>query len=208
MTHPEQMYRWRGLTDAQRADVLEQRKQANHPWHSPPHYESDSTTCYLLTAACYEHKHIIGRSTERMLAFEDELVGILNQWSDSVFAWIVLPNHYHALVDSKAVRTLLKQLGQLHGRTSFQWNGEDGKRGRKVWYNAAETGMKSEGHFYASLNYVLHNGIHHGYVKDWSDWPYCNASEYLSSVGREKAVATWRAYPLHDYGKEWDPPDL
>lgn len=100
MTNPEHMYRWRQMTDEQRAAVLEQRREAHEPWHSPPHYESESTTYYMITAACFEHRHVIGHSPERMLAFEKELVEVLTSQSRTLFAWNLLPNHYHSLVDN------------------------------------------------------------------------------------------------------------
>ncbi len=68
--------------------------------------------------------------------------------------------------------------------------------------------MKSEGHFYASINYVLHNAVHHNYVKRWLDWPYSNADSLLQSMGYEKAERIWKTYPLYDYGRDWDHPDL
>jgi putative transposase len=162
----------------------------------------------MVTAACFEHRHIIGTSPERMSSFEGKLVALLTSHSTSVFAWNILPNHYHALVDTPSIKALLSNLGRLHGRTSFEWNGEDDQRGRQVWCNAAETCMKSEGHYYASLNYVLNNAVHHGYVEKWPDWPYCNASEYIESIGRERALRIWKNYPLYDFGKDWDPTEL
>ena len=100
-TDPDQMYRWRRLTPAQRAAVLEHRKTHSKPWHSPPHYES-----------------------------------------------------------------------------------------------------------YDSTYYVLNNAVHHGFVTKWSDWPYSNAAEYLQTIGREQALRIWKSYPLFDYGKDWDAPEL
>ena len=63
------------------------------------------------------------------------------------------------------ISAVLKELGQLHGRTSFLWNAEDGCRGRHVWHRVAETEIKSESHFWATMNYVLHNAVRHGYVE-------------------------------------------
>lgn len=201
------MYRWRQLTPEQRAAVLDERKRERRPWHSPPHYETD-TGLYLITAACYEHRHVIGHSSARMAGFERQLLETLHDQCDSVFAWNVLPNHYHAVVRATNVKALLKKLGQLHGRTSFIWNGEEQTRRRKVWFNAVETGIKSERHFWATMNYVLNNAVHHGYVTRWQDWPFCNAAEYLAEVGRAEAERRWREYPVLDYGKKWDPPEL
>jgi putative transposase len=103
---------------------------------------------------------------------------------------------------------LLAALGKLHGRTSYRWNGEEGSRGRQVWHRAAETAMKFERHFWAKLNYVLHNAVRHGYVERWQDWPYSNAAQYLAEVGRDVAERRWREYPILDFGKDWDAPEL
>jgi putative transposase len=201
------MYQWRKLTPAQRQELLAHRQRGRVPWHAPPHYENRSE-CYLITAACYEHRPIIGTMTTRMAGFEDALFGTLVSHSRSVFAWVVLPNHYHALIATGKLRALLRELGRLHGRTSFTWNGEDGCRGRHVWHRVAETGMKSERHFWATLNYVLHNAVRHGYVDHWQDWPYSNAVQYLAEVGREEAERRWLEYPILDFGNDWDPPEM
>jgi putative transposase len=64
-------------------------------------------------------------------------------------------------------------------------------------------------HYEADTSYyVLHNAVRHGYVERWQDWPYSNAKQYLEEVGRETAERRWRAFPLLDYGKDWDPPAL
>ena len=198
------MYRWRKWTPDQRKIILEERRQRCHPYHSPAHIESEFTSIYLITAACFEHAPIIGSSDERLASFSANLSDFMLKHCRTLFAWVVLPNHYHVLCDVINVKTFFRALGKLHGRTSFQWNGEDGARRRKVWCNAAETVMKSEVHFYASRNYVLNNPVHHGYCAKWTDWPFSNASEYIESIGRDQALRFWKSYPLYDFGKDWD----
>src|SRR5262245_59475871 len=201
------MYRWRKMTPEQRKEALEYRQRHQLPWHGPPHYESASGV-YLISAACYGHKPVIGLNSARMAEFESELLEADQSASQQIFAWIVLPNQYHFLVHTPEVKTLLGTLGRLHGRTSHRWNGEEDSQGRQVWHRAAETAMRSECHFWATLNYVLHNAVRHGYVERWQDWPYSNAAQYLADVGRDEAERRWRDYPILDYGKDWDPPDL
>jgi len=202
------MYRWRNWTPEQREQILNERRKRNHPDHIPAHIVSDSTTYYMVTAACYEHNLVIGHSDQRLADFSLDLCTLLYQNVEQVFAWVVLANHYHVLVDSTDVLALLKLLGRLHGRTSYQWNLQDSSQGRRVWCNACETMMKSEGHFYSSINYILNNPVHHGYCEKWTDWPFSNASDYLEQVGRVVALARWRSYPIYDYGAKWDPPGL
>ena len=201
------MYNWRKMSKEQQEDVLKLRKVRRVPWHSPPH-RSGGSMHYHITAACYEHKPIIGLNQVRMTEFEADLVQLSTKYAQTVYAWAILPNHYHLLVKIADILCFLKAIGKFHGRRSFQWNGEDKARGRKVWCNVLEHAIKSEGHFWATLNYVHHNPVRHGYVEKWQDWPFSNASAYVKSVGRVEAQRVWNEYPIRDYGKGWDPPDF
>jgi putative transposase len=64
--------------------------------------------------------------------------------------------------------------------------------------------MKSERHFWATINYIHHNPVKHGYVQHWQDWPFSSAAAYLESVGRKEAERVWHEYPITEYGKGWD----
>jgi putative transposase len=201
------MYRSRYMTPEQRKKALEHRQRYRLAWHGPPHYESEAGQ-YLITAACFEHKPVIGLRPARMAEFESALLKAAQSACRQIVAWIVLRNHYHLLVHTAAVKSLLRELGKLHGRTSHRWNGEENRRARQVWHRAAETAMKLERHYWATLNYALHNAVRHGYVERWQDWPYSNAAQYLAEVGRDEAERHWREYPILDYGNVWDPPEL
>ncbi len=201
------MYEWRKMTPEQREEALESRKAHKRPWHSPPH-RMGKNTLYHITAACYEHKPIIGQSPERMAEFESELIKSVTMHGEKILAWCVLPNHYHLQSDSDCVKDTIREIGLLHGRTSFKWNQENDMRGRKCWYRCVEREMRSERHKWVTLNYIHHNPIHHGYVTQWQDWPFSSAARYLEEVGYETALERWKAYPLLDYGKGWDKPEL
>lgn len=206
MSKPQ--YQWRRLTPQQRAELLEHRKAHGHPWHSPQHRPNSGNLCFHITAACYEHRPLIGHSGERMDAFTADLLAAFATDTTRAFAWCVLPNHYHALIETPDVLRVLRELGHLHGRTSYDWNGEEQTRGRKVFFRAVERAMRSERHFWASLNYVLHNPVHHGYVSRWTDWPWSNATQYLTQMGSGAAERIWREYPIRDYGKGWDEAEM
>jgi putative transposase len=119
-----------------------------------------------------------------------------------------LPNHYHALIQTENVLKLLFEIGRLHGRLAFQWNDEDNARGRKVFYGATERSMRTERHYWATLNYIHHNPVRHGYVKRWQDWRWSSASQFIATYGRDEAERIWREYPIRDYGAGWDDASL
>ncbi len=192
------------MSETLRRDMLAQRKLQKRPWHSPPHWRSDRTERYLFTAACFEHQPVIGASRQRLAEFEDHLLSVVEDSTKDVHAWVVLPNHYHFLATTEDPLVVLRALARLHGRTSFRWNGEDGLRGRKVWCGAAETAMKSERHFWATLNYIHHNPVKHGWVKKWQDWPFSSSAGFLEKSGRAEVERLWKEFPIKDYGKGWD----
>jgi putative transposase len=200
-------YLWRQLTPEKREELLEWRKENHRPWHSPPHRAGFGTQRFHITAACFEHSDYIGHSPERMDSFSHDLLNVFASQASKTFAWCVLPNHYHALVETPDVLELLTELGKLHGRSSFIWNGEESTRGRQVFFRAVERTMRSERHYYATLNYVHHNPVRHGYVEKWADWRWGSAAEYLSLTSQEEAKRIWNEFPLGDYGKGWDDPD-
>jgi putative transposase len=198
------MYDWRKLTPQQREDALTERKRRHSPWHSPPHWDYEGELTFLVSATCFEHVPVIGKDPSRMVECEQTLLSVCQDCEANVYAWCLLPNHYHLLLRTDRIKELRKQLGLFHGRSSFNWNSEDNKRGRQVWHNCFDRPMKSERHFWVTLNYVHHNAVHHGYVERWQDWPYSSAAKFLDTVGRDKAMEIWNAYPILDYGKKWD----
>jgi len=143
-----------------------------------------------------------------MDAFSTALLALVSPPTYRTVAWCVLPNHYHLLVEAPDILRLLQSLGQFHGRTSYQWNGEEQTRGRKVFFRAVERAIKSERHFWATMNYVHHNPVHHRYVQRWADWRWSSAADFLAQMGHEEAERIWRSYPVREYGKGWDDPDL
>lgn len=199
------MYKWRKMSEEERAEAMRERVARKLPWHAPPHFEYEGEQRFIITASCFEHAPIIGRSRERMSECESELIAICHELDVWLYAWCVLPNHYHLLIRTADVGHFLKRLGRFHGSTSHRWNGEDGERGRKVWFHAVERSMRSVRHYLATLNYIHHNPVKHGYTSTWQEWPFSSAAEYIQRVGREKASEIWKEYPILDYGKDWDP---
>ncbi|MEP7272146.1 MAG: hypothetical protein ABI882_11630 [Acidobacteriota bacterium] len=106
------------------------------------------------------------------------------------------------------MKGLRRELGKLHGRISRQWNLEEGSIGRTVWYRCVDRGIRGERHYWATMNYIHNNPVHHHYVSRWTDWPFSSAGDFLAHAGRERSLEIWRDYPVLGYGKGWDDSDL
>jgi putative transposase len=145
------MYNWRKLSEVQRREALALRRGRKLPWHSPPHLDLEGSHRYLISSSCFNHAFIIGKSPERMTQCEADVLEACDKLASAIYAWCILPNHYHVVVRTALIKELRKALGLLHGRSSFKWNGEDDQRGRQVWYNCFERPLKSQRHFWATL---------------------------------------------------------
>jgi len=157
------MYLWRKLTPSEREELLKQRQLEGHPWHKPNH-EGGQHASYHLIAACFEHKPLIGSDAKRVGEFEQALLDTLKPVTEEIHAWCVLPNHYHVLLTTVDMLYVTKRMGRFHGSLSFQWNGEDNTRGRQIWCGCTDRRIRSERHFWATMNYVHNNPVRHGHV--------------------------------------------
>ncbi len=198
------MYAWRKMTVDQRTEAMKLREIRRMPFHSPPHSREPGWHRYHLSAANFDHAPILGQTTERMTSFAAALCEVLGANDVELFAWCVLPNHWHGLVGTDDLKELLKAIAQLHGQSSFRWNGEETRRGRQCWHCCSDRRIRTDNHFHATRNYIHHNPVKHRYVKRWDEWPFSSAVDFLEEVGREKVAELWTTYPVLNMGESWD----
>ena len=153
---------YRKLSIEERARIVGYRHRREQSWHSPPHWDLGISDRYLTTPACYEHKNILRETHARMTEFEEAVLSVCRKFAEEIYAWCILPNHYHVLLRAENLKILTRELGHIHRRNSFQWNKEDGERGRAVWYRCFDRAIRTERHSWASVNYVHNNPVHHG----------------------------------------------
>ncbi|MEJ2705607.1 MAG: hypothetical protein P8Z79_24475 [Sedimentisphaerales bacterium] len=198
------MYDYRNMTSQERAKTLMARKSLGRPWHAPPHF-GQIWGVYMISAACYEHRPIMTADTRRA-EWERTVIdafGPENPDGIAVRAWVVLPNHYHLIIDGD-LRVFARRIARFHNGKATQWNREDQTKGRKVWHRFSDRLIRTERHYYASLNYIHANPVKHGYVASADSWIWSSFSLYLDALGRDCLANWWRKYPVGDYGKGWD----
>jgi putative transposase len=196
-------YEYRHMTPEQREAIVRLRASRGFPLHAPPH-PLDQKTYYLITAANYEHKHIV-RSPERRTAFQKLVLETLQENSIEVDAWVFLANHYHLLTFVPIFAKLSLIFNRLHGATSRQWNIEDGQTGRrKVWFEFTDRMIRGEAHYYSTLNYIHYNPVKHKYTARMDEWEWSSFHWYLQEKGRDWLVEIWQKYPIKGYGEKWD----
>ena len=196
------MYNYRKMTPEQRQRILAERKAQRRPWHAPPHLGKGSRV-YMISAACFEHRPIMATAQRRTEFLETLLEGLEIDLDADVRAWVVGPNHYHLLIETD-LPTFRAWIGRLHNGKATQWNRQDGAPGRKVWHRFSDRGIRSEAHYFSSLNYIHANPVKHGWVDKADLWLWSSLGKYLDEVGRTVLTEWWAKYPVKNYGQGWD----
>jgi putative transposase len=197
-------YEYRKLTPKERKAVVNYRRQHGYPLHAPPH-PFRGPDAYLISAANFEHREVMN-SPERRTEFEAQLLSSIKEITDDLTAWVVLPNHYHVLMSIQSLDDMSLALKRLHGSTSREWNMDDNLTGkRRVWYKFADTLIRNEFHLHTAFNYIHHNPVKHGYVKDSNDWPWSSLQMYYEAKGQNWLLEQWKTYqPPDNFGNGWD----
>lgn len=164
--------------------------------HHPPHIYLDDTW-YMITGTIYQKRHLLQPEGYKEIV-RDQLRTLVGEFDFRLAAWVILDNHYHLLVRSRAGASLSRFFGRLHGRTSFDLNGLDSARGRQVWHNYWDTCIRGEADYWTRFNYVHYNPIKHGYVLQSEDWPFSSYHHYLGRKGQDWLIDVFRQYPVVD----------
>jgi putative transposase len=196
------MYDYRRMSKAEQQEIVDLRVERGYPWHKPPH-PAQGEGWYFITAATYEHRHHFAAPRE-LTALTRRLLEAFADTNLTCAGWTVLSNHYHALVHAPSPQTIGRAIGPVHGRSSHYANRRDNTLGRQVWFKFSDRKVRSEGHYWACLHYIIWNPVKHGHVEQMSDWPWACYHDLLQQHGSEWIDDLMRSYPLHDFGDKWD----
>ena len=119
-------------------------------------------------------------SSSRKIEWQETFLKSAQIYKWTVIAWVILSDHYHAIVKSPAsAETLSKFVASYHKFTARKWNDEDHTSGRKVWWNYWDTCLLTENDYYTRLRYVFWNPVKHGLTDKPEDYDFSNYRQFL-----------------------------
>src|SRR3954470_5622965 len=138
--------------------------------HAPVHKLEENGT-YIVTTRTYQKLHHFNAPERRQL-LEERLLKLALEYEWNIEAWAVFSNHYHFIgYTQNSAKNLRFFLGQLHEQTAKWVNRTDSAPGRKVWHNFRDTQLTYQRSYLARLNYVHHNPVWHGLVRQPAEYP-------------------------------------
>ena len=188
----------------------------------PPHVYEDNA-CYFLTASTLLGQRLLSTDAKHGV-MQDVLKTAIQQCGVTLYAWVIMANHYHLLLRTSQIAPIYKFVKRLHGASAVRLNQLDSTPGRKVWYQYWDRFPRGESDFWAYFNYIHINPIKHGYVpapeglqsvgqeqallapdqipsvhQYLVQYPYSSYLYYLREYGREFLTDAWQQHPIIDY---------
>ncbi len=147
----------------------------------------------MVTGATYKKEPLLAADA-RLQLVHDALLQLAERYQWSLEAWAVLSNHYHFVaVAPEEPGSLAAFIRHLHSDTARELNRLDSEQGRRVWYQYWEQRITHETSYLARLNYVHHNPVKHGVVRDATTYKWCSA-RWFKANAEASFVETVRSF--------------
>ena len=148
--------------------------------HTPVHLFR-TNAMYMLTASIYGNEHLM-KTGVRKAEWRDSFYKAAEIYQWIIIAWVVLSNHYHAILRSPAdtEKSIDKFVASYHKFTVRKWNHEDGQSGRPVWWNYYDTCNRDRREFFTKLNYVHWNPVKHGLVRRPEEYAFSSYQDFIN----------------------------
>ena len=129
----------------------------------------------MVTAGTYRKNHLF-QSADRLEYLQQALLESAAGFGWEMQGWAVFSNHYHFIaLAPRNAETLRDVIRRTHSLTARRVNAEDAELGRKVWHQYWDTCLTYDKSYWARMNYVHHNPVHHNLVLRPEDYRYCSA---------------------------------
>jgi putative transposase len=159
--------------------------------HRPPHRPGSGLATFVTASTLRREPHL--GTAARRSRFRELLLETCEATQTELIAWVVLREHYHAIIVPESGEAFSTWINALHRRSASEWNREDQRRGRRCWYEYWDRALWTEGDLLSRLNYIHENPVKHGYVQETADWEWSSLPEWLALDSYEEMLAKFPA---------------
>jgi putative transposase len=162
-------------------------------WHHSPVHVFQPHTSYIITASTVRKEHFFN-SPQKLALVQTRLFEAMAKYKWTIRAWAIMANHYHFIAQSSSEETSLPEMIKwFHSQVAGEINAADKTPGRQIWFQYWDTCLTYEKSYYARLNYVNNNPVHHKLVPIASAYPYCSMSWFeMADPSFAKKIASFK----------------
>jgi len=170
------------------------------PRHHPPHIFFDNTI-YFITARTIDRNHYFDTDRKKKIFCSCLKAGV-KKFEISLYAWVLLSNHYHLLFKINKGADLSGFLNFINGRSSFELNKLENQSGRKIWYQYFDRCIRDQLDFFRHFNYIHNNPVKHSQCRNLTEaesYPFSSAGKWVKIKGEEWWLGCFKEYPIVDF---------
>jgi len=167
------------------------------------------------TLVCGETYHVYNKAVgnEQLFKTDDDYQYFLEKLSRfilkiaDIYVYCLIPNHFHLLIKIKEPNEiaalakidednysnyLSRTFSNFFNSYSKSYNKKHNRHGRLFTQPFKRIIVENEDYFVVLINYIHRNPLHHGLVKQFSEWKYSSYQTYLSDkttkIDRDKVL--------------------
>lgn len=151
----------------------------------PTHIYLDDTT-YFITARTVDRKKYFNAPKKKNIIIQ-QINKAKKKFGFSIYAWVILDNHYHLLIHIKEKGDLSKIFQIVNGGSSFELN-KHLKENNKIWERYWDWVIDSEDMFWEKFRYTIINPYKHQIVKSISElpnYPFSSFKQNMKQHGKD-----------------------
>lgn len=165
--------------------------------HYPFHIYFDDKI-YFVTSGTLRKTNFFDTDSRKKI-LKERMISAAERYKVRIFAWTILPNHYHILFQFKNKQNLPGFIGYINGGSSFRLNSVENKRGRQIWWNYWDNCIRDKISFYNRFNYIHYNSVKHNYARSHEDYNFSSYNHYLNRLGQEYMDSILKEYPIVEF---------
>lgn len=146
--------------------------------------------------------HVMNRGAKKSQLFDDEgdylafmrcLGHAATRVAVDLYAYCLMPNHFHLVIAAREEGGLPRFMKTLLGVHSLRWHAHRGDLGCGAVYQGRYRAfpIQTEGYFYAACRYVERNPVRAGLVGRAEAWRWSSATRTASVGPRDVDLAKW-----------------
>nr|MBN2276156.1 transposase [candidate division Zixibacteria bacterium] len=122
--------------------------------------------------------HITCQRRPILLEHGDLLITILSQYEHSLIAWVILPDHFHCIIEGHG-----NNLSNLFRRIKLSFSAHYRKRidhsfGRAWQYRFWDHIIRNQDDLNNHIDYIHYNPVKHGYSRSPFEWAFSSIHKY------------------------------
>ena len=100
-------------------------------------------------------------------------------------AWVLLPDHWHAIFFPRFPLTLSRVLEAIKVGSTLRINGQRKEHGLLWQRRFFDRALRSVKEYGETVTYIHHNPVKAGLVRRAEDWPWSSAREYTGTFAED-----------------------